>query len=48
MELTENQKIEFSWALKDIKNGCRTLWVEKLKREYPKLYEYAMKKKAEE
>jgi len=44
MELTENQKIAFSFAIQDMKNGHTTLWVNHLKKEYPELYEYAVER----
>lgn len=46
-ELTEEQKVAFSYALRDIKNGCKTLWVNRLKKEYPELYNYAVEKSKE-
>jgi len=42
--LTEEQKTAFSYAIKDMQKGHRTLWVNRLKEEYPELYEYAKKK----
>jgi len=47
MELTEDQKIAFSFALKDIKNGHETLFTNQLKKEYPELYKYAVEKAQE-
>lgn len=42
--ITKEQQIAFSYALQDIKNGHITLWVNRLKKEYPELYKYAIKK----
>jgi len=44
VKLTKEQQIAFAYALKDIRNGHTTLFVERLKKEYPELYEYAIKK----
>ena len=41
MDMTEEQKVAFSFAVQDIKNGYESLWVNRLKQEYPELYEYA-------
>ena len=45
MAMTEEQQAAYSFAISDIKNGHNTLWVERLKRENPELYEYAMKRR---
>lgn len=43
VELTDEQKVAFSYAIADINRGCiNTLWVNRLKNEYPELYEYAI------
>lgn len=43
MELNQEQKTAFSYAVEDIMNGhLNTLWVNRLKKEYPKMYEYAL------
>ena len=42
-QMSEEQKTAYSFAIQDIKNGHKTLWVERLKKEYPELYEYAIK-----
>lgn len=39
--LTRDQEIVYSYAIEDMKNGHNTLWVERLKKEYPELYEYS-------
>ena len=43
-KLTEEQKTAFSYAVRDINNGYETLWTNRLKKEYPELYEYANRK----
>jgi hypothetical protein len=43
MGITDEQKVAFSYAIADINRGCiNTLWVNRLKNEYPELYRYAI------
>lgn len=39
---SDEQRIAFSFAIQDIKNGHETLWTNRLKNEHPKLYNYAI------
>ena len=48
-ELTEEQKIAYAFAIRDIERGCyKTLWVNRLKEEWPEMYNYALEKTKEE
>ena len=43
-KLTEEQKTAYSFAIEDMRDGCNTLWVNRLRKEDPELYEYAKKR----
>ena len=46
MKLTIEQKTAFAFAIQDINNNIlNTLWVNRLKKECPELYDYAFKKR---
>ena len=48
-DLTEEQKISYGIAIREIADGrMHTLWVNRLKEEYPEMYEYAVNKKEAE
>lgn len=43
-DFTNEEQVAFGFAIHDINNGhLNTLWVQRLKREYPEMYEYAIK-----
>ena len=39
--IKENDKTWVSFAIRDIQRNHKTLWVERLKKEYPEMYDYA-------
>jgi len=42
-DISDDEKIAYGFAIKDIKNGyLNTLWVNRLKQDWPELYEYAV------
>jgi hypothetical protein len=45
MELTEERDISFDIAINDILRGCvETLWVNRLAKEWPEMYLYALRR----
>ena len=41
--IKENDKMWVSFAIRDIQKGYKTLWVKRLKKEYPEMFNYAVK-----